>query len=332
MTTGSRLNRTNAAFVGIAALGLTSAALVQYLSRRAVALRKTIGGKLRVSGHTVQLVDRGTGPCVVVLHGNGSMLEDLSSSGLLDQLAEKYRVIALDRPGFGGTSRDTSEAWTPEREAALLSEVLAVLGVERAVVVAHSWGTLVALSLALRQPTSVDGLVLLSGYYYPTTRLDVALQTPASLPIIGNLLRHTVLPLIGRLNAPAAFRKLFTPLPVPQRFVDEYSVGMATRPSQLKSTADDTVSMPGAARALSAHYSEINVPVRLIAGAEDAIVSTAEQSERLNGVLPSSSLEILEGVGHMTHHARPELVVLAVDQLTAQLQRSSPRASPVAAE
>ena len=90
--------------------------------------------------------------------------------------------------------------------------------------------------------------------------------------------------------------------------------------------------MPGAARALSAHYGEIDVPVRLIAGAEDAIVSTAEQSERLNKALPSSSLEILEGVGHMTHHARPDLVVLAVDQLIAQLQTSSPRASPVAAE
>jgi pimeloyl-ACP methyl ester carboxylesterase len=331
MTTHARLN-TTAAIVGVAALGLTSAALVQYLSRRAVVRRKAIGGKLRVSGHTVQLVDRGTGPCVVVLHGNGSMLEDLSSSGLIDQLAGKYRVIALDRPGFGGTNRDTSGAWTPEREAALLSEVLAVLGVERAVLVAHSWGTLVALSLALRQPTSVNGLVLLSGYYYPTTRLDVALQTPASLPIIGNLLRHTVLPLIGRLSAPAAFRELFRPLPVPQRYVDEYSVGMATRPSQLKSTADDTVSMPGAARALSAHYGEINVPVHLIAGAEDGIVSTVEQSERLNEALPSSSLEILEGVGHMTHHARPDLVVLAVDRLTEQLHERGPRAAQVAAE
>jgi pimeloyl-ACP methyl ester carboxylesterase len=331
MTTRARLN-TTAAFVGVAALGLTSAALVQYLSRRAVARRKPIGGKLLVSGHTVQLVDRGTGPCVVVLHGNGSMLEDLSSSGLIDQLAGKYRVIALDRPGFGGTNRDTSGAWTPEREAALLSEVLAVLGIQRAVVVAHSWGTLVALSLALRQPTSVNGLVLLSGYYYPTTRLDVALQTPASLPIIGNLLRHTVLPLIGRLSAPAAFRKLFRPLPVPQRYVDEYSVGMATRPSQLKSTAEDTVSMPGAARALSAHYGEINVPVRLIAGADDAIVSTAEQSERLNEALPSSSLQILEGVGHMTHHARPDLVLLAVDRLAEQLHERGPRAAQVAAE
>jgi pimeloyl-ACP methyl ester carboxylesterase len=269
---------------------------------------------------------------VVVLHGNGSMLEDLTSSGLIDQLAEKYRVIALDRPGFGGTDRDTSEAWTPEREAVLLSEVLAVLGVERSVVVAHSWGTLVALSLAVHEPATVAGLVLLSGYYYPTTRLDMALQTPASLPLIGNLLRHTVLPLVGRLSAPAAFRKLFNPLPVSQAFLDQYSVGMATRPSQLKSTADDTVSMPAAARALSAHYGEITVPVQIIAGAEDDIVTTSDQSVRLHKALPASSIEVLEGVGHMTHHARPDLVVLAVDRLTEQLQNSGPKASQVAAE
>lgn len=326
MTTRTQLHRITVTLVAIAALAMTSGALVQYLSRRAIARRQAIGVKLRVAGHNVQLVDRGTGPCVVVLHGNGGMLEDLASSGLIDQLAEKYRVIALDRPGFGGTERDRSAAWTPKREAAFLSELLLVLGVQRAVIVAHSWGTLVALNLALRQANSIDGLVLLSGYYYPTTRLDVALTVPTSLPILGNLLRHTILPLIGRLSAPAAIRRIFKPLPVPQRFLEEYSVGMATRPSQLKATAEDTVSMPGAARALCHHYGEINVPVRLIAGSDDAIVSTAEQSERLNQALPSSSLEIIEGVGHMTHHARPDLVVLAVDQLTA-----APRASQVAA-
>lgn len=326
MTTPAR-NKTAVTVLSIAAAGLTAAALVQYLARRAVSRRKPIGDKLRVGGQMVQLVDRGSGPCVVVLHGNGSMLEDLSSSGLLDKLAERHRVIAIDRPGFGGTARDASGLWTPEREAEVLSEILSDLGVERTVVVAHSWGTLVGLAIALHQPATVAGLVLLSGYYYPTTRLDVALQTPASLPVIGNVLRHTVLPLTGRLTAPFAFRKLFKPQRVPAKFLEEYSVGMATRPSQLKSTADDTVSMPSAARALSDHYGEINVPVHLIAGAEDQIVATTEQSVRLHAALPSGSIEVLEDVGHMTHHARPDLVVLAVDRLLTKVHGPSAKAS-----
>lgn len=313
------LNRTTTTLAGMAALGLASAALVQYLARRAVSQRKLIGELRHVGGRSVQIVDRGSGPCVVVLHGNGSMLEDLSSSGLIDQLAEKHRVIALDRPGFGGTTRDAGGVWTPKREADALAGILDGLGVDRHVVVAHSWGTLVALAHALRQPASVDGLVLLSGYYFPTTRLDTVMQTPASLPLIGNLLRHTLLPLIARLAAPMAFRKLFKPLPVPQRFLEEYSVGMATRPSQLKSTADDTVSMPGAAGALSPHYGEVTIPVHIICGAEDAIVSTPGQSVRLHEALPSSSIEVLEGVGHMTHHARPDLVIRAIERMTAKV-------------
>lgn len=317
------LNRTTTALVGIAALGLTSAALVQYLARRAVSRRRVIGEQHQLGGQTVQIVDRGNGPCVVVLHGNGSMLEDLSCSGLLDQLAEGHRVIALDRPGFGGTTRDPSGAWTPDREADTLTEILRGVGVDRYVVVAHSWATLVALAHALKHPSSVEGLVLLSGCYYSTVRLDTALQTPASLPIIGNMLRHTVLPLIAWLAAPLAFRKMFKPQPVPQRFKDRYPVGMAARPSQLKSTADDTVSMPSAAHALSAHYGQVTIPVHIIAGAEDAIVSTADQSERLHEALASSSIEVLGGVGHMTHHARPDLVVRAVEQMTAKFSASS---------
>jgi pimeloyl-ACP methyl ester carboxylesterase len=319
MATRAPFPRTTATLAGVAIIGLTSAALVQYLSRRAVSNRKPIGQKVRLAGHDIQFVDRGRGSCVVVLHGNGSMLEDLSSSGLIEQLAEKHRVIAIDRPGFGGTPRDAEGAWTPEREADRLSQVLAELGVKRAVVVAHSWGTLVALAFALRHRAAVDGLVLLSGYYFPTARLDVVLQTPASLPIVGNLLRHTILPLIGRLTAPLAFRKLFKPQRVPSRFLEQYSVGMATRPSQLKSTADDTVTMPNAARSLRHDYGSIDVPVHIIAGSEDQIVTTSEQSVRLHEALSWSSIEVLEGVGHMTHHARPDLVVLAAARQSANV-------------
>jgi pimeloyl-ACP methyl ester carboxylesterase len=315
----SRMQRdvASVALTGIAAL-LASAALVEYLSWRAELSHRPVGKILRIRGRNVHVVDRGVGPCVVLLHGNGGMVEDLASSGLIALLAPNHRVLALDRPGFGLSDRERDGTWTPKREADLIAEVLATLEVERPVVVGHSWGTLVALSLALRDPASIAGLVLLSGYYYSTPRLDVAIQTPASLPLIGPLLRHTLWPLIGRLAAGATFRKMFFPNSVSPEFLKEYSVPMAMRPIQLKSVADDTVSMPGAAGALSCRYAEIQVPVRLIAGADDKIVSTAQQSGRLQRELPNSALQILEGVGHMTHHARPDLVVKAVDALTSE--------------
>ena len=161
-----------AAFIVLGGL-LASAALVQVLARRAEKAHRPLGKILRVRGRAVHVVERGTGPCVILLHGNGSMVEDFASTGLIDRLAENHRVLAFDRPGFGESDRDGG-TWTPEREADLLAEVMQTLGVQTSVVVGHSWGGLVALSMALRDPASITGLVLLSGYYYPTTRLDVA--------------------------------------------------------------------------------------------------------------------------------------------------------------
>jgi pimeloyl-ACP methyl ester carboxylesterase len=243
------------------------------------------------------------------------MVEDFAATGLIDRLAQTHRVLAFDRPGFGESEREDGD-WSPEREADLLAEVLEKLGVEQTIVVAHSWATLVAMGLVVRAPASITGLVLLSGYYYSSARLDVALMMPGALPIVGPLVRHTIWPLIARLGAPAAFRYLFSPMGVPAAFRRMYSLPMATRPCQLKSLADDTVTMPSAAHHARSTYSAIKIPVRLIAGINDRVVKTGDQSVRLNRELADSELQLLEGVGHMSHHARPDLVVAAVNALT----------------
>lgn len=314
-----RYGRSNAgpraAAAGVVAI-LATAALTRYLTKRAEANHFPGGKFLQVRDQQVHFIDEGSGPAVVLLHGNGSMIEDFEATTLIETLSQDHRVIVFDRAGFGLSTRETGGTWSPEREAEHLSEILKHLEVRNPIVVGHSWGTMVALSLALRDPDNVAGLVLLSGYYYPTARLDVALQTPASLPLIGPLLRHTIMPLISRLSAPLAIQHMFAPMEVPLLFSRLYSVPMASRPSQLKSVADDTTTMPSSAARLSQHYAEIQTPVRIIAGADDKIATTSEQSARLHLELHNSQIEILDGVGHMTHHARPDLVVAAVNELT----------------
>jgi pimeloyl-ACP methyl ester carboxylesterase len=316
-----RIQNTGATRTALYVLGglLASAALVQFLSKKAEREHRPIGRMIRVRGRPIHVVDRGTGPCVILLHGNGSMVEDFASTGLIDRLATTHRVLAFDRPGFGESDREDGD-WSPDREADLLAEVLEQLGVEQSIVVAHSWATLVAISLAARTPTLITGLVLLSGYYYSSARLDVALMMPGALPIVGPLVRFTVWPLIARLGAPAAFKYLFSPMSVPAAFRRMYSVPMATRPCQLKSLADDTVTMPSAAHHASSTYSAIQIPVRLIAGINDRVVKTSEQSVRLNRELADSELQLLEGVGHMSHHARPDLIIAAVNELSNRVE------------
>lgn len=308
---------TRAAAVGFTAL-LAAAALTRFLTARAEANHFPGGKLLDINGQTIHIIDKGSGPCVVLLHGNGSMMEDFEATTLIEALARDHRVIVFDRPGFGLSTRPAGGTWTPEREAEHLADVFEQLNVRDSVIVGHSWGTLVALALALRDQAAVKGLVLLSGYYYPSARLDVALQTPAALPVIGPVLRNSVMPLIARLNAPLAIRHMFAPIGVPLLFLRLYSVAMASRPSQLKSVAYDTTTMPGSAGRLGQSYTNLQTPVRIIAGEDDKIVTTSEQSARLHTELQDSDLQILDGVGHMTHHARPDLVVAAVKELTAR--------------
>ena len=113
-------------------------------------------------------VERGTGQPVVLLHGNGGMIQDFESSGLIEQAAKSYRVIAFDRPGYGHSSRPRDVVWAPDKQADLVHRALDQLGAEPAIVLGHSWGASVAIALALRHAASVKALVLASGYYYPT--------------------------------------------------------------------------------------------------------------------------------------------------------------------
>jgi pimeloyl-ACP methyl ester carboxylesterase len=142
-------------------------------ARRAEAATPPTGKFVEVDGVRLHYVDRGEGPVVVLFHGDGVMLQDFDVSGVLPLAAEQHRVIAFDRPGYGYSERPRSTIWTPAAQAELIASALKKIGVERAVVVGHSWGTLVALAMALDHPGVVSGLVLLSGYYYGTARPDV---------------------------------------------------------------------------------------------------------------------------------------------------------------
>jgi pimeloyl-ACP methyl ester carboxylesterase len=129
-----------------------------------------------------------------MFHGNGTFLQDFTFSGLVDAAAHKFRVICFDRPGFGHSSRPRTFIWSPDRQAELFAAALTRLGIERTLVLGHSWGTLVALAMAAsRNGKRVKGLVLVSGYYFPTWRFDVWFASIAAIPLIGDVLRYTAI-------------------------------------------------------------------------------------------------------------------------------------------
>jgi len=275
-----------------------------------------IGRFVDVDGVRLHYIERGTGTPVVLLHGNGAAVEDFTSAGLVDLLARGHRVVAIDRPGFGYSDRPRDRSWTAETQAELLERAFAQLGVDRPVVVGHSWGALVALALAARARTDLRGLVLIAGYYYPVRRADVAMVAPLALPIVGDAARAVLGPLIGRMAARWLVAKAFAPNAIPGRFSREFPIALSVRPSALRACAEETALMIPAAAALQNSYRRLALPVTILAGAEDHLVETERHAVRLHRDVPHSRLHVFAGVGHMLHHFVPEHVAAAVESMS----------------
>jgi len=302
--------------------GLAALALVNHAAaRRAERKHPAEGHFITVDGVRLHYTDRGTGSPVVLVHGNAVSGHDYDTSGVAEALIRTNRVIIFDRPGFGHSERPRGHAWTAAQQAELLHKALTMLHVHRPVVVGHSWGTLVALAMALAHPDDVAGLVLLSGYYFPTLRLDAALVAPVAVPVLGDILRYTISPLLGWLQMPGFKRMLFAPGRPTQRFKAEYSPAMALRPSQIRATAmDGTFMVPSV---MGLNYGGLAMPVAIMAGHGDKVVGN-RQAERLHAAIPGSTLRIVEGVGHMVHHFESRGVVEAVADIQQRSRHDQP--------
>ena len=282
-------------------------------------IRKAPGRFVEIDGARVHYIARGRGRPVVLLHGNGTMAEDYEICGLIDRLATRYRVIAIDRPGFGHSDRPRHTLWTATAQARLIHRVLDALNVERPLVLGHSWGTLVTLALATAEWRELRGLVLLSGYYYPTQRADVTLSAPLALPGIGDAARSLMPSALAPALAAQSFRQVFRPQSVPARFKARFPVEVAMNPTQLRASSEDAASMNAAARLLQHAYVKLRIPVAILAGEADTVVETEEQSRRLHGDIAGSTLTLLPKLGHMIHYSAGGAIGRAVDALMQPL-------------
>jgi pimeloyl-ACP methyl ester carboxylesterase len=176
--------------------------------------------------------------------------------------------------------------------------------------------------MAREDQQDTAALVLLSGCYVPTPRADVPFATLPAVPVLGDVLRYTVWPLLGWLTGPWVFRKTFAPPPVTEPFRNRFPLAMAVRPWQLRATAADAALMVPSAAAMFNRHRELTVPVVIMAGAGDQIVDTSAQSGRLHANIPQSDFHMMEGAGHMIHHIAPERVAEAIHAAAAMSERA----------
>ena len=280
-------------------------------TRKALRDNPPIGDFVEVDGVRLHYLEKGSGPPLLLIHGNGVMLQDWLISGLFDELAKTNRVIAVDRPGSGHSGRPRGTQWTPERQADLLAGLLEQLDASPALVVGHSFGTLVAAAMALNHPEKVKSLALIGGLYFPEPRVDALVVSGSAIPGWGDVVNYTMQPLIAESMHVPVERGMFGPAPTPAAWKRDFSWAVAARPSRMRAGASDAMHILPATGRLAKRYAEISVPVALLAGRGDRIVKPAH-SHRLHEMLPHSRLNLIEGAGHMAHHPGMREVAAAV--------------------
>jgi pimeloyl-ACP methyl ester carboxylesterase len=256
---------------------------------------------------------------IVLLHGASSNLAE-SMLGMGEALSGRYRVIAIDRPGHGWTSRRQGLAEAePARQASLIADALRQLNVRKAVVVGHSWSGAVVPHFALDHADVTGAIVVLSGITSPWPGGTIGWFRRYVDSWFGWLMFRTLaVPLLLVLR-PWMKRKTFRPQTPPPGIVTEAFIPLAFRPRAYEANMQDFAVMYDAVLRQCGRYRDIRVPALVIAGDSDEIVWTDLHSRGFAREVPGAELILMPGIGHMPQYAHKERVLAAIETLADRI-------------
>ena len=306
--------------LGLAGAGLLALAWLFAHSRRgwraAEGACPPHGAFVQVRGSRLHYVEQGAGPAVVLVHGASGNLRDMTLA-LADRLAASHRVLAFDRLGYGYSGRPGGSWPDPAVQASYLREALAALGVERPVLVGHSWAGALALAYALSWPRELQGVVTISPASHPWPGGVALYRRAAQLPWLGALLSRTVLWPLGQRMAEPGLRAVFHPQLPPEGYRRASGIDLLFRPAQFRADAQDVGRLSRFLVEQSARYAELATPLTILVGTRDGIVSPRRHAHALHAQVPGSRLVVLEGAGHALHHAHADAVAVEIAALAA---------------
>lgn len=240
------------------------------------------GPILHVDGFAVHAHVAGDGPDLILIHGASGNTRDFTFD-LIDRLTGDFRVIAFDRPGLGHSDPLHTRGETPFEQAEILDKAAEMLGVERAVVLGHSYGGAVAMAWALNHPARVGAVLP---------------------PLISRFLPESF-----KINAVTS---IFEPNGVPDGYADHVGVDLTLRPHTIRANARQVNGLKPHVIDMKKRYQSLDIPIEILHGDADTIVPAHIHSEVLERLAPNARLTMLPDVGHMPHHVAPQATVDAI--------------------
>lgn len=302
---------------------LAALALATQIRARGIEARTpNIGELTDIGGYSLNALHVPAGPDadlppIVFIHGASGNLRD-QAGAFLDPLRGRAELLFVDRPGHGFSERGGPENDTPDGQANAIAKLMEKKGIERAIIVGHSFGGAITASFGVLHPDKVEGLVFLAAATHPWPGGVDWYYHLASTPVIGPIFCQTLALHAGMLRVEAAIDHVFAPNPQPDNYLKDTGPALVLRPSTFRSNAKDVAGLHGYVSAFSPRYKEISKPTVVITGDSDEIVLEEIHSKGLARDIQGSELVWITGLGHKPDYIVTDIVIAALEKIAGR--------------
>jgi pimeloyl-ACP methyl ester carboxylesterase len=276
------------------------------------------GQFMEIDGERMHYVDSGgAGPVVVMIHGLGGNLLHFDYA-LAGRLAGEFRLILVDRPGSGYSTRADGADATLTAQAAAIAKLIGALGLARPLVVGHSLGGAVSLALALDHPGRVGGLALIAPLTHPQEEVSPVFRPLVIRSrLVRNLIASTLATPMGIRRGPAALKEVFAPEAVVPDFPLRAGGILGLRPQAFRAASADIVVINDVLPGYVSRYPSLDKPIGILFGRGDRLLDYRKHGQAMQSSCPALDLELIDG-GHM-------LPMTAADRCAELIRRIAAR-------
>lgn len=275
-------------------------------------------------------------PPIVFIHGASGNLRD-QATAFLKPLQGRAEMLFVDRPGHGYSERGGPENDFPDGQAAAIARLMEKYGMEKAIIVGHSFGGAIAASFAVFHPEKTAGLLLLSPATHPWDGGVDWYYNISATPYLGWLFTHLITTPAGMVLLDGATRAVFHPNPRPEKYVEDGAPALVLRPDNFRNNAIDVANLNDYVRRIAPRYRDITAPTVIITGDTDDIVAEEIHSKGLARDIPGSELVWIHNLGHKPDYVVTDVAIAAIEKISglprdvqAAARRAEARIAPYA--
>lgn len=256
-------------------------------------------------------------PPIVFIHGASANLND-PMAAFRAKLEGRAEMLFLDRPGFGYSDRGGPRNAYPDGQADAVAALMRKRGIDRAIIVAHSFGGAIAATFALNHKDMVAGLVFLAPATHPWPGGVEWYYNVAKTPLLGDLFATLVAPTVGRLLVDKATRSVFAPNHRPDDYIARSKTYLALRPGTFRNNAVDIANLLAYVTRIAPRYAEIKAPTVIITGDRDNVVLPDIHSRQLHEAISGSRLTTIHNLGHKPDYIVTDVAIAAIETVAGE--------------